>query len=70
MSSQAPESEPGPSRGPSRAHRLASLVIHDTGNGSSSNCSSDTPARPYKQPIRPEIWARNVAKAKKAKGEV
>ena len=70
MSSQAPESEPGPSGGPSRAHRLASLAIRDAGNGSSSNGSSDTPSRPRKRPRRPETWARNVAKAKRAKGEV
>ena len=66
MSSQAPESGPGPSR----AHGLASLAIRDAGNGSSSNGSNDTPARPRKRPRRPETWTRNVAKAKRAKGEV
>lgn len=64
MSSGAFESAPGPSR----AHQLASSAIREAGNGSSSN-GSDTPARPRKRPRRPETWARNVAKAKRAKGE-
>ena len=34
-----------------------------------SSSSSSTPARPRKRPRKPELWKRNEAKAKRAKGE-
>ena len=37
--------------------------------GMSSSSSSSTPARPKKRLLRPEAWKRNVARAKRARGE-
>ena len=34
-----------------------------------SSSSSTTPIRPRKRPRKPELWKRNVAKTKRAKGE-
>ena len=50
-------------------HTVTSSAIQEAGGESTTNGSSDTPKRPKKHPRRPEHWARNVAKAKRAKGE-
>ena len=62
--------DPGPSQArPRRVHQLTSEAIHTAGNGSSSNGSSDTHARPRKRPRQPDTWKREVAKAKRVRGE-
>ena len=51
-------------------HAVTSSALEAAGGGeSTSNGSSDTPKRPRKRPRRPENWKKNVAKAKRAKGE-
>ena len=59
--------------GPSHVsiHTTVAVTVRETGNGSSTNGSSgsETPKRPRKRPRRPETWARNQARAKRAKGE-
>lgn len=50
-------------------HAVTSSAIAAAGGGESTNGSSDTPRRPRKRPRRPENWRKNVAKAKRAKGE-
>jgi hypothetical protein len=61
------DSVPGPSG--LCLHASVSVTVSLAGNGRSSNGSSDTPKRPKKRPRQPESWKRNVAKAKRAKGE-
>lgn len=56
--------EPGPSA--LQVDELVSHAVQAAGNGSSTNGSSETPARPRK---RPETWKRSVAKVKRARGE-
>jgi hypothetical protein len=48
---------------------VTSFAIQEAGGESTSNGNSDTPKRPKKRPRRPEHWEKNVAKAKRAKGE-
>ena len=61
-----------PRAGPSglSIHASVALTIECTGNGHSTNgSSSDTPKRPRKRARRPDTWKREVAKAKRARGE-
>ena len=62
-------SEPGPSS--TSVHTAVSVVINLAGNGHSTNGSagSETPKRSQKRVRRPDSWKRNIAKAKRAKGE-
>jgi hypothetical protein len=49
---------------------VTSSTIAAAGGGeSTSNGSDNTPKRPRKCPRHSEAWKRNVAKAKRAKGE-
>ena len=51
-------------------HETASKAVGEAQNSSSSINGSDTPFRKcWKRVRRPESWKRNVAKAKRAKGE-
>ena len=51
-------------------HTVTSSALQAAGGGeSTSNGGSDIPRRPKKRPRRPESWRKNVAKAKRAKGE-
>ena len=52
-----------------RCHVATSAAIREAGNGSATNGSSDTPARPRKRLRKPETWKKNVAKVKRARGE-
>ena len=51
----------------SRLHGATSAAVIETGGGSSTN-GSETPSRPRKRIRNPESW-KNVAKAKRARGE-
>lgn len=52
-------------------HTRVAVTVRETGNGSSTNgtSGSETPKRSRKRQRRPETWKKNVAKAKRAKGE-
>ena len=52
----------------SQLHGTTSATVTETGGGSSTN-GSETPIRPRKRTRNPESWKKNVAKAKRAKGE-
>ena len=62
-------SKPGPSS--TSVHTAVSVVINLAGNGHSTNGSagSEMPKRSQKRVRRPDSWKRNIAKAKRAKGE-
>ena len=62
----ASSNAPGPSG--LNVHATVSIAIHLTGNGTSTNGSSDTP-RSRKRARKPEQWKRNVAKHKRTQGE-
>lgn len=59
-------SDPGPSG--LRIEANIAVTLRATGNGNSTNGSSNTPHR-RKWPRNPENWKKSVAKAKRAKGE-
>ena len=56
---------PGPSG--LNVHASVCISLSATGNGHSTNCSSDTPPRPGRK--RPEQWKRNAAQLKRMRGE-
>ena len=65
-----PSDGPGPSGiPPEHVAELVGKAVQAAGNGSSTNGSSDIPARLRKKPRRPETWKRSVAKTKRARGE-
>ena len=63
-------SSSSPSKAVTGIHAVSSsAIVAAGGGGSTTNGSSDTPIRPRKRPRRTENWKKNVAKAKRAKGE-
>ena len=51
-------------------HETVSKAVGEAQNGSSSTNGYDTPFRKCRKRVRrPELWKRNVAKVKRAKGE-
>lgn len=58
------ESLPGPSRPLRATQPLSGFELPPQ-----SSSSSTTPVRPRKRPRKPELWKKNIARLKRAKGE-